>query len=105
VPSNVKLGAAYAWQKVTAYGDLGFPSDAKTWLAFGAEYKAYNADKINGVLRAGYTTRSGDVRNDKTFPVSLGLGVTMNAMGFDYAFVPYGDLGNTHYLTFGYHWN
>jgi len=104
VPTLVRLGAAYGWSKVTAYGDFSFPSDAKTWLAFGAEYKAYSADKVNGVLRAGYSTRAADARNDKTFPVSLGLGVTMNAMGFDYAFVPYGDLGQTHHLTFGYRW-
>ena len=104
VPTQVRLGAAYAWRAVTAYCDMNSPSDAKTWLALGAEYKVYSSGRTGGALRAGYSTRAADARNDKTFPLSLGLGLTMDALGLDYAFVPYGDLGQTHQLTFGYHW-
>ena len=104
VPTQLRLGAAYGWSKITAYGDLNLPSDAKTWLALGVEYKAYTADNITGMLRAGYSTRANDARNDKTFPFSLGLGLSKDKFALDYAFVPYGDLGQTHHITLGMRW-
>ena len=104
VPVQTRFGLAYAWRTITAYGDLGIPSDAKMWAALGAEYFAYSTDKLSAALRAGYSTRAGDARNDKIFPLSFGLGIGMSEFGLDYAFVPYGDLGQTHHITLNYRW-
>lgn len=105
VSMQPRLGAAYAWPKVTVFGDINMPTEAKSWLALGAEYKAYATDELRGTLRAGYSTRMADVRQDKTFPLSFGLGIGMKLFGFDYAFVPYGDLGSTHHITLSWRWD
>jgi hypothetical protein len=33
---------------------------------------------------------------------SVGMGLTFSNLGLDYAFVPYGDLGDTHRISLGY---
>lgn len=105
VSMQPRLGAAYAWPKVSVFGDIVLPTEAKSWFALGAEYRVYSTDELRGAFRAGYSTRMADVRQDKTFPLSFGLGLGMNAFGFDYAFVPYGDLGSTHHIALSWRWD
>ncbi len=51
-------------------------------------------------LRGGYNTRTSDVSGFTGF--SLGLGVDHKNLTVDYAFLPFGDLGTTHWITLGY---
>lgn len=50
-------------------------------------------------LRLGYATR-----NEAGPGVSVGFGVGKKDFGFDYAFVPFGDLGNTHRMSLTLRW-
>jgi len=104
VATQGRFGLAYNYRDFTFYGDADLPSDAGAWYAVGAEYRAVITDKMRTAFRAGYSSRAGEARNDKTFPVSLGLGLGMNAYELDYAFVPYGDLGQAHHFTFNMRW-
>ena len=104
IPTQSRFGLSYDYRAFTFYGDAGLPEDAAAWYAAGAEYRAVTAGKMRAAFRAGYSTRAGEARNDKTFPVSLGLGRGTGAYELDYAFVPYGDLGQAHHLTFNMRW-
>ena len=99
-----RLGLAYDYLTFTFYGDVNLPSDADAWYAAGAEYRLVTAGKMRAAFRAGYSTRSGEARNDKTFPFSFGLGLGVDAYDLDYAFVPYGDLGQAHHITLNIRW-
>ena len=104
VSRQSRLGLAYDYRSFTFYGDANLPSDADAWYAAGAEYRLVTAGKMRAAFRAGYSTRSGEARNDKTFPFSFGLGLGVDSYDLDYAFVPYGDLGQAHHITLNIRW-
>ena len=53
-------------------------------------------------LRGGYNTRTaGDVTGFTGF--SFGVGLNYDKVGFDYALVPFGDLGLTHRMSLSLH--
>ena len=95
-PRIVSLGAAYRkglpWQdqSVTVVVEIEAPNDNETRLAVGGEYNWRNF--LYG--RAGY--RTGLEYED----VSFGLGVNYLELIFDYAYVPYSDLGSSHRFSF-----
>ena len=97
-PRLVSLGAAYRkglpWRdnSLTVSAEIESPNDNETRLALGGEYNWRNM--IYG--RAGY--RTGLEYED----VSFGLGVCYLKLNFDYAYVPYSDLGNSHRFSFIY---
>ncbi|HLA40129.1 MAG TPA: PorV/PorQ family protein [Candidatus Glassbacteria bacterium] len=97
-PRLVAFGAAYRrtlpWRDnwVTLSAEIESPNDNNTRLAIGGEYNF--RDFLFG--RAGY--RSGLEYED----VSFGMGVLYLHLRFDYAFVPYSDLGNSHRFSFVY---
>jgi len=97
-PRLISLGAAYLktlpWKHSTLLvsGQVTFPNDNDTRIAFGAEY-GYKEFLFG---RAGY--RSGLDYED----LSSGFGVLYRKLRFDYAFVPYSDLGNSHRFSFIY---
>lgn len=45
-------------------------------------------------MRVGYSTE-----NDLDDGITAGFGIDISSLHFDYAYVPYGDLGNTHRMT------
>ena len=61
----------------------------------GAEYMA----KKTVALRLGYNGR-----NDAGTGLTLGGGLMVRRFALDYAFVPFGDLGNAHRFSFAYRW-
>ncbi len=72
--------------------DVVNPQDNDTYFCAGGEFLL--GDKF--ALRAGY--RNGqDVGSGYT----VGIGFNMNWLSFDYAYVPYGDLGRTHRISVG----
>lgn len=101
LPMTVKAGAAYTvkgnWDAVL---DVAFPKDEDSYYSVGTEYRLKMADPWGLALRGGYNTRTSDVDGFTGF--SLGLGVTRQAMTVDYAFLPFGDVGSTHWITLGW---
>ncbi len=74
--------------------EADMPRDSNMSLAVGAEYRKKFVDKLTGALRAGYTTRNSDAGG--LAGATMGLGVGYGNLSFDFAFVPFGDLGNTY---------
>ena len=97
-PRLISLGAAYLktlplkHSTLLATVQVTSPNDNDTRFAVGGEY-GYK-DFLFG--RLGY--RSGLDYED----VSFGFGVHYRKLRFDYAFVPYSDLGNSHRFSFIY---
>lgn len=80
----------------TCSADLSLPRDNKPFAALGAEY-GYAAGGWMLSGRAGYNTlASGDISGAGP---SVGGGAAFHAVRFDYAFTPYGALGQAHILS------
>ncbi|MEW6555914.1 MAG: PorV/PorQ family protein [Elusimicrobiota bacterium] len=100
LPLNIKVGAAYkALKDLTVACDLDeYIVDTKLYASIGAEY--WIREDILA-LRSGY--RFGYDTSSLGSVVGLGAGAGFRIWGFsiDYAFVPFGDLGDTHRISFG----
>ncbi|MBN1383819.1 MAG: PorV/PorQ family protein [Elusimicrobia bacterium] len=99
LPLNIKFGAAYgAMENLTIACDLDeYVVDNKLYASVGAEYWIKEVLALRSGYRIGYDTDSlGGI-------VGLGAGAGFRVWGFtlDYAFVPFGDLGDTHRVSFG----
>jgi hypothetical protein len=73
--------------------EIDAPRDNNLIFALGTEYVHSFTSKISGALRAGYNTGNTDAGGFSG--VSVGGGIVYGNFGFDYAFIPFGDLGNT----------
>ncbi len=93
MPRTWFLGAAYVilpgW---TSAFEGDFPRDADPSYSFGTEYSYAFTEKISGALRAGYASQNTDAGGFAGATVGGGLGY--DGVHFDFAFVPFGDLGN-----------
>ncbi|MBQ3834161.1 MAG: PorV/PorQ family protein [Elusimicrobia bacterium] len=78
--------------------DLNFPRDNEIYFNLGTEYCVELAEKIELALRAGYDGRNKDVPGFSC--INLGFGLQYLDYVFDYAFIPYGDIGMTHRFSF-----
>ena len=90
VATNLKVGAKYHMSDaLDIYADVNRPLEDQFYYGLGAEY--WMMPTL--ALRGGFNTLSG---------ISLGLGLKWSAVYFNYAFVPYGDLGDSHRLALTY---
>ncbi|HVM32845.1 MAG TPA: PorV/PorQ family protein [bacterium] len=106
-PLSYELGASYKLTKILdkkdyllfAAGTTGY-IDTGLKINVGAEYKI-RMGKDSLALRAGYSTVNSDLGG--LSGATLGVGLTHQFIGvqagLDYAFVPYGVLGDTHRIT------
>jgi len=100
VPLNFKIGTSYRFGR-----SLIFASDVDTFgnkinFRFGSEYTFIPVLKwgLRIAARAGY--KMGTISDLGALSgLSAGLGLAWKAYGMDYAWVPYGDLGNTHRIS------
>ncbi|MBI4179622.1 PorV/PorQ family protein [bacterium] len=92
LPFTYRLGAAWNLQewRLQLGADLLRRRDSQTEYNVGLEYRPI---RLLG-LRAGYSSE-----NDLDNGLTAGFGVDFRALHFDYAYVPYGVLGNTHRMT------
>ena len=96
-----RAGASYEVNKTLI---VAVSSELKTDTGFdnvqaGAEYFI----DTTVAVRAGYVHNFSDYKLDGLTGMTAGLGVAIGKnMMFDYAFVPYGDLGNSHRLSLTY---
>lgn len=99
LPLNLKLGLSYkAVQGLTINGELDeYLSDNKFYAGVGAEYWIVKQLALRGGYRFGYHKES----LGQNVGISGGLGFRIWNLGIDYAFVPFGELGDTHRISFG----
>ena len=102
LPLTLKGGAAYKLfdRKLALAADIDWLAvDQRAYLGLGAEYWL---QKILAI-RAGYQFGRGQdqLGNRTLLGVGLGLGLQLERFSLDYAFVPFGNLGDTHRMTVG----
>ncbi len=106
LPLTLTAGTAYTYYGLNLACDVSWqPIEERTNISLGTEYWPFQVF----ALRAGYLTRlfTSNVRfaakDDvlgKLNGIGAGFGFRFADIGIDYCFVPYGDLGNTHRLSF-----
>ncbi len=69
------------------------PRDNDMQYGVGSEWKQPLGEDFRAALRAGYNSAGTDP--DGTTGISLGAGLGFRQIDFDFAWVPFGDLGNT----------
>ena len=92
LPLNIKLGTGYRLLNgdLLLALDYNLPNDNDGYINTGVEYCLW--DKIS--LRLGYGSN-----NEVEEGISYGLGMNNGEIGLDYAFEPYGILGDTHRVS------
>ncbi len=102
LPLTLKGGAATSFfdGKLAAGADLDWlANDERFYLALGAEY----LPNKNFAFRAGYQFgRSADKLGSSLVGLGAGIGLKFDRLSLDYAYVPFGDLGDTHRMTLGF---
>jgi hypothetical protein len=95
LPMTFRFGAsAPVWRKkLLLSSDLILPRDHEVGLAVGGEYKHWYTRTMAYSVRSGYRTDS-DV--DGLKGVSAGGGLTFGRVSVDFAWVPFGELGNSY---------
>jgi len=83
-------------------GDIVLTRDNRPYPALGAEGLFAVEESLVLAIRGGYNGRSGASDLDGFSGISFGLGMKMHAFAVDYAWRPFGALGQTHRLTLGY---
>ncbi|OIO02536.1 hypothetical protein AUJ67_02630 [Candidatus Desantisbacteria bacterium CG1_02_49_89] len=97
LPSAVRLGASYRFRSLLVSLDAVMPYDADVSLQAGAEYAVNVAGSLSCILRAGYngTNYSAGCPGGLT----LGGGIQGESFAIDYAWIPFGAVGNTHRIS------
>ncbi|MFA6029915.1 MAG: PorV/PorQ family protein [Elusimicrobiota bacterium] len=99
LPLNLRFGGAFDFavreRPVVLALDMTKERSEGLLVNIGAEMRPVELF----ALRLGYATR-----NEAGPGVSVGFGVGKKGFGFDYAFVPFGDLGNTHRMSLTLRW-
>lgn len=102
LPVNLKVGSSYIGlaEGLILALDVNFPIDNNPSVHFGTEY-TYAVNEFSFIGRTGYKTTS--IRDlEPLAGLSAGAGITYSGIAVDYAWVPYGDLGNTHRFSLSY---
>lgn len=101
LPFLIKGGAAYKLfgSKLALAADVDWLAvDQRAYLGLGTEYWL---QKVMAV-RAGYQFGRGqDQLGGRLVGFGVGLGVKLERFSLDYAFIPFGNLGDTHRMTVG----
>lgn len=94
LPLNLRAGGLYkASDKFSLTAEISeYLQDEKFYPSVGAEYWFRNALALRGGYKFGYDTANLGAE----VGLSLGFGVKVQGLGVDYAFLPFGDLGNIH---------
>ncbi|MDE2489265.1 MAG: PorV/PorQ family protein [Elusimicrobia bacterium] len=95
LPATARLGAALRWGTGLVSVDGVETRDGRPSIHGGAEFVAYK----RLALRVGY-----DGANQAGPGVTAGLGVLFPGASVNYAFVPFGELGDAHRISLELHW-
>ncbi|KAF0125604.1 MAG: hypothetical protein FD189_2243 [Elusimicrobia bacterium] len=100
-PLPLELAAGLLWRYAGGFrlmADGRMPVDHAPYFIMGGEYGVPFGSAASFALRAGFSSKSLDDLG-AAGSISGGFGLGLGAAAFDYAFVPYGDLGSTHRVT------
>jgi len=95
LPATLRGGLALEIGNITLALDMVSPNDNDTYFCGGVEVSLGSLL----VVRGGYTTGQ-----DEGEGYSAGIGFRSSTLGVDYAYVPYGDLGDTHRISLAMRW-
>ncbi|HAH31877.1 MAG TPA: hypothetical protein DCL44_06135 [Elusimicrobia bacterium] len=94
LPSAMVLGvSAHPLSDLLLDLDVIRYRDTDIIFAAGGEYRQKLSGKLLGLVRAGYSNHHKSVAGASG--VTLGAGLSISGLAFDFAWVPFGDLGNT----------
>lgn len=80
-----------------------FPVDNSPYGIFAVEHLLYGDKDISFVVRAGYSSKNySDL--DLMACLAGGFGFRLDSFSLDYAYTPYGDLGNAHRISLSWIW-
>ena len=98
LPLNIKVGVGFKIPEVNLTGDFDInqPIDNFTKFSAGLEY---NYDNLL-FPRIGYRYRFNGNELGELSGLTAGIGIRISDYQLDYAFVPFGDLGVTHRISF-----
>ncbi len=93
LPMTIKLGAGYKIlnDALTLAADVIYPNDNDVLFGTGVEYALKFGDGGALALRTGYKT---GVDTGGLSGLGAGIGISYQMFGFDFAWTPYGDLGD-----------
>jgi hypothetical protein len=74
--------------------EVDAPRDNKIGFGIGGEYRKEFIDKLGAAMRAGYNSKNTDAGG--MAGMAFGVGVRYGNFDFDFALVPFGDLGNAY---------
>ncbi|OGR86000.1 MAG: hypothetical protein A3A86_05470 [Elusimicrobia bacterium RIFCSPLOWO2_01_FULL_60_11] len=99
LPLNVRLGSSYnvSWPLLLA-ADVNFSGDNNASASLGAEYKLRLGRESWASGRAGYSSRTASDLSGLP-GVSAGCGLAGPSFGIDFAWTPFGDLGNAYRVS------
>jgi hypothetical protein len=80
--------------------EASLPRDNDMTISMGTEYSRYLTNELSAAIRGGYLSGP-DNELGGLFGVSAGMGVSWRQFIFDFAWVPYGELGNTFRYALG----
>lgn len=96
LPILCKAGVSYGMEKLTLALDANKPTDGRLYFSAGAEVKPFGPLAVRLGWKDPGDHRGGTSRRIPT-GLSAGAGISFRDIQFDYAYVPYGDLGDTHW--------
>ncbi len=96
LPLNIKIGFGYKLlsEKLSLGAGIDLPRDNSLKLSLGGEFTQKLTEELSVAARAGYVGMS-EEKLEKLAGLSAGAGITFRHIGFDFAWVPYGILGDT----------
>lgn len=99
LPLIIKAAASYERQInnssfLKAGLETGLPRDNDQYFSAGGEYSRQIMEELSASARAGYKTVSQEKLGGLS-GLSAGAGIVWKEFGFDFAWVPYGELGDT----------
>lgn len=102
LPMNIKVGSAYRLleDNLILALDVNFPKGSNIVIAGGGEYRL-DLGEFTFAGRAGYNTRVSKELGNLT-GITGGIGFGYSGIIIDYAWVPFGDLGQTHQISLSY---
>jgi len=102
LPTNIKLGAGYSLivknNQLNLAFDINIPNDNVVKLGLGAEYAIDCGRGIKVSPRIGYGAYKEGLEG--LSGITAGIGFKYQNYIIDYVFVPYGQLGSTHRISF-----
>jgi len=103
LPATLRLGQTLRPAKnwLLAF-DVVAPNDNRAYPNAGTEVSMPFAEDMTGFLRAGYSGRVSGSDLEGLANFSFGFGLRVQGMGFDYAWAPYGLLGQAHRMGLSY---